>query len=157
MDHPHEPINAIKQWQEWYRTHAVVASMDEPLMSKDSRENLHDTSKAMYEMPDWRSFYKELAEVDIGPTEVDDNIYLQKTIEHFSDTLCEFAHELSAEQFYKAFLIAATNVAKSEDPPYEMKGKVTPTTGITLITVPMFRITWKESSAPTEGAYMPFK
>jgi len=73
MDHPHEPINAIKEWQEWYRTHAVVASMDEPLMSKDSRENLHDTSKATYEMPDWRSFYKELAEVDIGPTEVDDN------------------------------------------------------------------------------------
>jgi hypothetical protein len=118
MDHPHEPINAIKEWQKWYRTHAVVASMDEPLMSKDSRENLHDTSKATYEMPDWRSFYKELAEVDIGPTEVDDNIYLQKAIEHFSDTLCEFAHELSAEQFYKAFLIAATNVAKSAQDDY---------------------------------------
>ena len=118
MDHPHEPINAIKEWQEWYRTHAVVASMDEPLMSKDSRENLHDTSKATYEMPDWRSFYKELAEVDIGPTEVDDNIYLQKAIENFSDTLCEFAHELSAEQFYKAFLIAATNVAKSAQNDY---------------------------------------
>ena len=92
--------------------------MDEPLMSKDSRENLHDTSKARYEMPDWRSFYKELAEVDIGPTEVDDNIYLQKAIEHFGDTLCEFAHELSAEQFYKAFLIAATNVAKSAQDDY---------------------------------------
>jgi 3-methyladenine DNA glycosylase AlkD len=118
MDHPHEPINAIKEWQKWYRTHAVVASMDEPLMSKDSRENLHDTSKATYEMPDWRSFYKELVEVDIGPTEVDDNIYLQKAIEHFSDTLCEFAHELSAEQFYKAFLIAATNVAKSAQDDY---------------------------------------
>jgi hypothetical protein len=118
MDHPHEPINAINKWQEWYRTHAVVASMDEPLMSKDSRENLHDISKATYEMPDWRSFYKELAEVDIGPTEVDDNIYLQKAIEHFSDTLCEFAHELSAEQFYKAFLIAATNVAKSAQDDY---------------------------------------
>jgi hypothetical protein len=118
MDHPHEPINAIKEWQEWYRTHAVVASMDEPLMSKDSRENLHDTSEAMYEMPDWRSFYKELVEVDIGPTEVDDNIYLQKAIEHFGDTLCEFAHELSAEQFYKAFLIAATNVAKSAQDDY---------------------------------------
>jgi len=113
MDHPHEPINAIKEWQEWYRTHAVVASMDEPLVSKDSRENLHDTSKAMYEMPDWRSFYKEL--VDVLP---DDNIYLQKAIEHFSDTLCEFAHELSAEQFYKAFLIAATNVAKSAQDDY---------------------------------------
>jgi hypothetical protein len=118
MDHPHEPINAIKEWQKWYRTHAVVASMDEPLMSKDSRENLHDTSKATHEMPDWRSFYKELAEVDIEPTEVDDNIYLQKAIEHFSDTLCEFAHELSAEQFYKAFLIAATNVAKSAQDDY---------------------------------------
>lgn len=118
MDHPHEPINAIKEWQKWYRTHAVVASMDEPLMSKDSRENLHNTSKATYEMPDWRSFYKELVEVDIGPTEVDDNIYLQKAIEHFSDTLCEFAHELSAEQFYKAFLIAATNVAKSAQDDY---------------------------------------
>jgi len=118
MDHPHEPINAIKEWQEWYRTHAVVASMDEPLMSKDSRENLHDTSKATYEMPDWRSFYKELAEVNIEPAEVDNNIYLQKAIEHFSDTLCEFMYELTGEQFYKAFLIAATNVAKSAQDDY---------------------------------------
>ena len=92
--------------------------MEEPLVSKDSRENLHDTSKATYEMPDWRSFYKELAEVDVEPTKVDDNIYLQKAIEHFSDTLCEFAHELSAEQFYKAFLIAATNVTKSAQDDY---------------------------------------
>jgi 3-methyladenine DNA glycosylase AlkD len=118
MDHPHEPLDAIKQWQQWYRKHAVVASMEEPLVSKDSRENLHDTSKATYEMPDWRSFYKELAEVDVEPTKVDDNIYLQKAIEHFSDTLCEFAHELSAEQFYKAFLIAATNVTKSAQDDY---------------------------------------
>ena len=46
------------------------------------------------------------------------SMYLQKAIEHFSDTLCEFAHELSAEQFYKAFLIAATNVAKSAQDDY---------------------------------------
>jgi len=120
MDHPHEPLDAIKQWQQWYRKHyeAVVASMEEPLVSKDSRENLHDTSKATYEMPDWRSFYKELAEVDVEPTKVDDNIYLQRAIEHFNDTLCEFAHELSAEQFYKAFLIAATNVAKGAQDDY---------------------------------------
>ena len=118
MDHPHEPIDVIKQWQQWYRTHAVVASMEKPLMSKDSRENLHDTSKATYEMPDWRSFYKELAEVDVEPTKVDDNIYLQRAIEHFSDTLCEFSHELTSEQFYEAFLIAATNIAKSAQDDY---------------------------------------
>lgn len=118
MDHPHEPISAIKQWQEWYRKHAVVNSMDEPLASKDSRENLHDNSKAMYERPDWRSFYKELAEVNVEPTEVDDNIYLQKAIDYFSDTLCEFAHELTGEQFYKAFLIAAVNVTKAAEDEY---------------------------------------
>lgn len=38
MEHPHEPVDAIKEWQDWYKKHRIVAQMDEPLVTKDSRE-----------------------------------------------------------------------------------------------------------------------
>jgi hypothetical protein len=118
MDHPHEPMQAINDWQIWYRNNKVVAEIDEPLVTKDTRENMHDTKNAVYSMPDWRSFYKELAEATVEPTEVDDNIYLQKAIEDFNETLLEYQYELNAEQFYKAFLIAAINVTKAAEDEY---------------------------------------
>ena len=97
MEHPHEPIDAINKWQEWYKSNRVVASLDKPLVSKDSRENLHDTTNAI------ESMSKE--------------IWLQKAEEHFADTLAEFQYELSGKDFYQAFCKAAhTNVeiAKKE-------------------------------------------
>lgn len=87
MEHPHEPIDAIKEWQEWYKAHRMVASMDTPLITKDSRENMHDTTDAIE---------------DIGK-----EIWLQKAEEHFADTLAEFQYELSGKDFYKAFCKAA--------------------------------------------------
>ena len=97
MEHPHEPIDAIKEWQEWYKSNRVVASLEQPLVSKDSRENLHDTTDAI------ESMSKE--------------IWLHKAEEHFADTLAEFQYELSGKDFYQAFCKAAqTNVdiAKKE-------------------------------------------
>jgi hypothetical protein len=97
MEHPHEPIDAIKKWQDWYKSHRVVASIDNPLVSKDSRENMHDTTNAI------ETIGKE--------------IWLQKVEEHFADTLAEFQYELSGKDFYEAFCRAAhTNmeVARKE-------------------------------------------
>ncbi len=48
MDTTQEPMDTVKSWQDWYRKHQVVASMEEPMASKDSRENLHDTSVELW-------------------------------------------------------------------------------------------------------------
>ena len=61
--------------------------MDEPLVSKDSRENMHDTTNALETMA------KE--------------IWIQKAEEHFADTLAEYQYELSGKDFYQAFCKAA--------------------------------------------------
>ena len=61
--------------------------MDEPLVSKDSRENMHDTTDALEAMA------KE--------------IWIQKAEEHFADTLAEYQYELSGKDFYQAFCKAA--------------------------------------------------
>jgi hypothetical protein len=87
MEHPHEPVDAIKKWQEWYKSNRVIASMNEPLVSKDSRENMHDTTDALETMA------KE--------------IWIQKAEEHFADTLAEYQYELSGKDFYQAFCKAA--------------------------------------------------
>lgn len=105
-----DPQDTIKQWQEWYRTNCVVAEMDEPLVSKVSRENLHDTSNAVDTLPDWREFYKEVAEqpVEKEPTpRVNNSVYVNKAIEHFADTIAEFQNEMTGEELYACFVEAA--------------------------------------------------
>lgn len=85
------PIQAIDAWQKWYKEHQVVASFDKPLASKDSRENLHDTSNATDTMTN--------AEAK--------TMWMEKAQEHFADTLAEYQYELSGKDFYKAFYAAA--------------------------------------------------
>lgn len=97
MEHPHEPIDAIKKWQDWYKSHRVVASIDTPLVSKNSREKMHDTTNAV--------------------ENVAKSIWMKKAEEHFADTLAEFQCELSGKDFYKAFYKAAhtnMNIAHKE-------------------------------------------
>jgi len=91
MDTTQEPVEAIKNWQDWYRSHQVVAQMDEPLVTKDSRESLHDTTNAV----------GTLLETDPKAR------WIEKAREHFADTLAEFQYELSGKDFYKAFYQAA--------------------------------------------------
>lgn len=105
MDVSEKPMETISEWQNWYRKHRLVAQMDKPGVSKDSRENLHDTSNATDTMPDWQSF--------------DKNIYIQKAIECFADTLCEFQYELTGEQFYECFLAAANRVSDNAKADYD--------------------------------------
>jgi hypothetical protein len=42
-----EPIEAIDAWQRWYKENKVVADFAEPLVTKDSREAMHDTTNAI--------------------------------------------------------------------------------------------------------------
>lgn len=86
-----DPMEAVSSWQKWYKENQVVASLDKPLASKDSRENLHETSNAVRSMT--RSEAKEM--------------FMQKAQEHFADTLAEYQYELSGKDFYKAFYAAA--------------------------------------------------
>ena len=103
-----DPIQAIDAWQKWYKENQVVASLDEPLASKDSREHLHDTSNTFDTMTN--------AEAKA--------LWMQKAQEHFADTLAEYQYELTGKDFYKAFYAAAhenmTNAKKEYDSAKEL-------------------------------------
>ena len=90
MDLTDKPMEAIDQWQDWYRKHKVVAEIDEPLVTKDSREALHDTQNAT-------NSYVMAAK----------DYWMKKAQEHFADTICEFTNELTGQELYKAFYAAA--------------------------------------------------
>ncbi len=87
MNSTQEPVDTIKQWQEWYRSHRIIAEIDTPMATKDSREQLHDTSNALTDYCTVMSF--------------------QKAKEYFADTIAEFTNELSGKELYKAFYAAA--------------------------------------------------
>jgi hypothetical protein len=87
MDSTQEPVDTIKQWQEWYRSHRIIAEIDTPMATKDSREQLHDTNNVLTDYCTAMSF--------------------QKAKEYFADTLAEFANELSGKELYKALYAAA--------------------------------------------------
>ncbi len=108
MQHPDKALNTIYAWQQWVKNNRVVAEMDEPLATKDSRENLHDTSKATDAIPDWRNYYKELAE-DTAKTLISalEKTAEQKATEYFADTITEFLPELGGEKLYECFMNAA--------------------------------------------------
>jgi hypothetical protein len=62
----------------------IVAELDEPLVTKDSREKLHDTTASTVQ--------------SIKHAEC-----LKKTREYFADTICEAMDELTGEEVYQAF------------------------------------------------------
>jgi hypothetical protein len=83
MDTTQEPIEAIDAWQRWYKENKVVADFAEPLITKGSREAMHDTTNA----------------VDSAKA-----MWMQKATEHFADTLAEYQYELSGKDFIKLFI-----------------------------------------------------
>lgn len=85
-----DPMDALKQWHEWYDGHRVVAEIDEPLVTKDSRECLHDTTNAR------ETLLSEIKQKSI-----------EKATEYFADTISEFCNKLSGKDMYKAFYAAA--------------------------------------------------
>ena len=97
MDTTNEPIEAIKQWQNWYRKHRVVAEIDKPLETKNSRENMHDTSNATTTLDGSDNLLTDYCKA----------MSFQKAQEYFADTIAEFSDELSGKELYKAFYAAA--------------------------------------------------
>jgi hypothetical protein len=95
MDHPHEPLDVIEKWQQWYKKNRVVAELDEPLVSKQSREKLHDTTNAV---PTISAAMNNTATEKLK----------KQAQDYFADTLAEFANELSGKDLYEA-LVAAVN------------------------------------------------
>lgn len=92
MEHPHEPIDAINQWQEWYKANRIVAPLDTPLTSKDSRENLHDISNTM---------------TTISSLITNNEVWRQSVVDNFADTITEAMADMSGADIYKCFLQAA--------------------------------------------------
>lgn len=106
FEHPHEPMEVISAWQEWSKHNRVVAEMNEPLVTKDSREYLHNTTNAVKTMSSeqWDDFFKRNKEMKAKETNLK---YFDEAVEHFDDTLCEFQNELSGEQLFNCFYKAA--------------------------------------------------
>lgn len=98
MDTTQEPVNTIKQWQDWYRNHRIVAEMDTPMATKSSREKMHDTSNAVNSVK---------------------QIWIDKACAEFSSTLAEYQYELSGKDFYKAFYQAAQEVMLNAEKEYQ--------------------------------------
>ena len=92
-------METIQQWQDWYRAHRPIAELDAPGVSKDSRENLHDTTNVTSVMSESnvQATWHMLA---------DDSIYKHRATEHFSDTLAEYANELSGQELFDCFVEA---------------------------------------------------
>jgi len=116
---PEDPLNHIKTWQAKLKEHKKqcgVAELDEPLVSKDSRENLHNTSYTVDSIKNWRTYWKEVldeSEACIGTEkELSDAIKQQlikaKTtaVDNFLDTICCALEEMSGEEVFDCFLEA---------------------------------------------------
>jgi hypothetical protein len=116
---PEDPLNHIKTWQAKFKEHKKqcgVAELDEPLVSKDLRENLHNTSYAVDSIKNWRSYWKEVLDepgAHVYPeNELNQAIQKQKTmakqktIDNFLDEICCALEEMSGEEVFDCFLEA---------------------------------------------------
>ena len=97
MDTTQEPIEVIDAWQRWYQENKVVAQMDEPLVTKDSREGMHNTSNTTTTLNGSNNMLTDYCTA----------MSFQKAKEYFADTIAEFTNELSGKELYKAFYAAA--------------------------------------------------
>lgn len=89
--HTSKESNAWSNWsskelKEFVRSFKqnIVAELDEPLVTKDSREKLHDTTASTAQ--------------SIKHAEC-----LKRTKEYFADTICEAIDELTGKEAYQAF------------------------------------------------------
>jgi hypothetical protein len=116
---PEDPIKNIITWQTKHKQikqECGVAEMDEPLVSKNSRENLHDTSNATDSVKDWRTFWKDVLDepsAHVYPeNELNQAIQKQKTmakqktIDNFLDEICCALEEMSGEEVFDCFFEA---------------------------------------------------
>ena len=77
----------------WQKTNRIVAEIDEPLVTKDSRETFHNTSKTFASL---NAAFTSMSK----PKE--------KLKEYFHDTITEFENELTANEIADAFVEVLT-------------------------------------------------
>ena len=95
MEEANQAMAAVQQWQKWYRENKIVADPEEPLVAKDQRENLHDTSntaKTLDDMPNLLSYSYDAK---------------RNAFNDFSDTLASYMSTLGGKELYKIFFEAA--------------------------------------------------
>jgi len=92
-----EPVKPFKQ--------NIVAELNEPLVTKDSREKLHDTTASTAQSI-------EHAEC------------LKKTKEYFADIICEAICELTGEEVYQAFYKACKELRNTTKKEYDNANKL---------------------------------
>lgn len=106
-------------WLSWHRSNCIIAQMDEPQATKDSREKLHDTSNASAVFPDWRNFMKEIVNtVEKENNEYKDEFKIQAR-SRFYDVICDYFTELNPEDFHDALVDAANEYLENSRLDYE--------------------------------------
>jgi hypothetical protein len=98
MEEVNQAMASIQQWQKWYRENNIVADPEEPLVAKDQRENLHDTSNTATTMNDMPL---PLKEYDVRTNAFND----------FSDVIATYMGVLGGKELYKIFFKAAQEYA----------------------------------------------
>jgi hypothetical protein len=119
---PEDPLTHIKTWQTKFKEHeqqGLIAEMETPGTTKDSREALHDTSHATDTIKDWRSFWTDVLGEESSEAWISSKDELtkaskqqltrakQKTIDEFLDTICCALEEMSGKEVFDCFIEAA--------------------------------------------------
>ena len=102
--------DSFKAWHTWYKNNAQVASMDEPQVTKDSRENLHEITNARA-LSSWytdavETFYGNLDNAAKENKKMETELKISLTEQlttYFEDTLCEFYDELTPLEIVQSF------------------------------------------------------
>lgn len=103
--------DSFKAWHTWYKNNAQVASMDEPQVTKDSREKLHEITNATGTLSSWytdavETFYGNLDNAAKENKKMETELKVSLTEQlttYFEDTLCEFYDELTPVEIVQSF------------------------------------------------------
>jgi hypothetical protein len=132
---PEDPLNHIKTWQAKFKEHKKqcgVAELDEPLVSKDSRENLHNTSYAVDSIKDWRTYWKDVLDDSEDNFENElatavkqqKTMAKQKTVDNFLDEICCALEEMSGEELFECFVEAVQSQHEYTKKEYDKTNKL---------------------------------
>ena len=103
--------DSFKAWHTWYKNNAQVASMDEPQVTKDSRENLHEVTNATGTLSSWytdalETFYGNLDNAAKENKKMETKLKASLTEQlttYLEETLCEFYDELTPLEIVQSF------------------------------------------------------
>jgi len=87
----------IDQWKKWYQHNKLVAELDQPLVTKSSREKMHNTKASREKMHNTTDAVQSSNQ----------KTHFDKAKEYFLETITEYSEELSGQQIFKAFYAAA--------------------------------------------------